>query len=683
MPQYVYGKKARAVYDPFCVFGSPQRIPPGNLDQVRDLVITDAFENLKLDDRTTKKGPKGKRTVLGEKSPNSVALAVELPKQESKQKWRRRARKTVVEDTDDEEKVVSEVQDFGAKTQASTKVEKKQDKHDEMQEQQAAHDSNGFDDVPLFVLDHGYDTVEEDVDVVPSAISVVKSPSTRRDMPVSALDGSETPSITILPPTPPPADEYTEHCASLLTLSNHTLTDFASWSAQLSSHFDITKIAEASFGEVYRLSLQEQLPGFSSSDESVFKVIALKPPPATIPVEKRKRDAVKKKAEAMSDPEDVANEVRLLQRMSPIPGYTNFRDVRLVKGRPPAPFTKAFKAWNTAQKARKKDPSHFPDPSKKTSYSDDQLWAVIEMQDAGTDLENLVERGECSTIWQVWDIFWQVVLSLAKGEEGAQFEHRDLHLGNICVRQPPTAADGKATEEDIDPKRKLNFTPVETTIIDYTISRALMPDTSIAYQDLARDSAIFEGDSTEEYQYDIYRYMRGAVLSNDPYAETPFPQPPSGANAEERSWPQFHPVTNLIWLHYLLYKLLEAVEWPSATKAPSKRKKEAFVRWKRANDLEFVLLRVQELLDPSVVCGEEGLGSASEVVGLALREGWLGVEDVVGQGGDEGDGEEAEEEFGDGLARRLGELKLEEIEQAAIVVDAEEPEIKPRTRRKR
>ena len=53
-----------------------------------------------------------------------------------------------------------------------------------------------------------------------------------------------------------------------------------------------------------------------------------------------------------------------------------------------------------------------------------------------------------------------------------------------------------------------------------------------------------------------------------------------------------------------------------------------FAEWKRANDLEHVMLRVQNLLDPGVLC-ENGLGSASELVGLALGEGWIDVEDVV------------------------------------------------------
>jgi serine/threonine-protein kinase haspin len=47
---------------------------------------------------------------------------------------------------------------------------------------------------------------------------------------------------------------YQAHCAEILDLSAHALTDFTTWSAEISEHFTVTKIAEASFGEVYRLS---------------------------------------------------------------------------------------------------------------------------------------------------------------------------------------------------------------------------------------------------------------------------------------------------------------------------------------------------------------------------------------------------------------------------------------------
>jgi serine/threonine-protein kinase haspin len=511
-------------------------------------------------------------------------------------------------------------------------------------------------------------------------------------------------------------DCYTEHCASLLELTAYPVSSFSEWANDLNEDFSLVKIAEASFGEVYRLSLQPEAAedadlALSRNDESVLKVIALTQPTETLPKSKRDRERALKKAENMSKPNDVASELKLLQRLSDIPGFTNFRDLRVLRGRPPAPFATAFTAFNEAQKAAKKELSIFPDPAKKASYSKDQLWAVIEMQDAGTDLEKLVAQGISSNIWVVWDIFWQVVLALAKGEEEAEFEHRDLHLGNICVRTPEAVDEAK-----IDISKSLGFTSFEATLIDYTVSRASMipasmasestetKDDSVAYIDLANDPHLFYGDSAEEYQYDIYRYMRGSIYYSSPYASFPNDgtsainheseapegegehedqehQLPTAPSAEEmatieretgRSWRQFHPQTNLCWLHYVLFMLLEQMHWPSSVKAPSKKSKpEAHARWKRARELENALLQVQESLDPGWL-GEEGsLGRAGEIIAWAVEEGWLRVEDVVGDGGEfEEFGEEVEvvqEAEDDNLAKQLEGLALQPAEEEVNV----------------
>jgi serine/threonine-protein kinase haspin len=527
---------------------------------------------------------------------------------------------------------------------------------------------------------------------------------------------NDEPDMALQPPVQ--SDCYTEHCASLLELTAYPVSSFSEWANDLNEDFSLVKIAEASFGEVYRLSLQPEAAedtdlALSRNDESVLKVIALTQPAETLPKSKRDRERALKQAENMSKPNDVASELKLLQRLSDIPGFTNFRDLRVLRGRPPAPFATAFTAFNEAQRAAKKELSIFPDPAKKASYSKDQLWAVIEMQDAGTDLEKLVAQGISSNIWVVWDVFWQVVLALAKGEEEAEFEHRDLHLGNICVRTPEVVDEAK-----IDISKSLGFTSFEATLIDYTVSRASMipasmvseatetKDDSVAYIDLANDPHLFYGDSAEEYQYDIYRYMRGSIYYSSPYASFPNdgtsatsheseapqvegecededqePQLPTAPSAEEmatieretgRSWRQFHPQTNLCWLHYVLFMMLEQMHWPSSMKAPSKKSKpEAHARWKRARELENALLRVQESLDPGWL-GEEGsLIRSGEIVAWAVEEGWLRVEDVVGDNGDfEEFGDEIEvvqEAEEDDLARQLEGLALQPAEEEVNV----------------
>ncbi|KAI7167857.1 hypothetical protein KC343_g9657 [Hortaea werneckii] len=676
--QQVYGKRSRANYDPFAIFASPQRSQYGKKQDEIDVLVDQVGELQLYQKAREERWPVAERTALGERSPNAG-----LAKREARgeKKCKRPARRKVLEE------------DGGNQEQPELGINENTVEEVKVAESCATVVSNRDTGGP-----EPQTKAPEKVDGPQDPCEAEDPALQQEEQTVETAHTPENPlelEVEALPPSLPASrssdhtDAFTHHTRELLNLSAHGLTSFTSWSQQISAHFDLTKIAEASFGEVYRLSLLSQLPGFSRADESVFKVIALTPPETTLPKGKKDRKAALKKAEAMSKPEDVASEVKLLQRMSSIPGFTNFRDVRILQGRPGEPFVEAFKAFNQAQKAKKKDLSIFPDPGKKASYSEDQLWAVIEMQDAGTDLEKLIENGECTAIWNVWDIFWQVVLTLAKGEEGAEFEHRDLHLGNICVRPAPgaaTSADPASARgsggAQIDTKKKLGFTDLETTIIDYTISRCLLRsekdgnDEGIAYHDLAQDPSVFEGDSTEEYQYDIYRYMRGAALYSDPYWEPPYAETTTKHNASAKpehsdeqhqpaSWRSYTPITNLIWLHFILYKLLEQLDWPSATKAPPRKRKPAdYAVWKRANDLEHKLLRTQELLDPDVIC-QGDLTSCTDLVALALGEGWLDEADILGVGAGGGVEEEDEvlrgelgeevEEHGDLVQRSKGE----------------------------
>lgn len=679
----VYGKRSRAVtHKPDDIFASPQNAKQRILEAV---VIAEDKEEDVEDVQVTQRAssPPRRRKALGERSGNEV-LKVELPLgKKSKKSSRRKAE-------DDTTRKRDECVHLGS----------------------TRHQTRGQEPAGAVVETWNGDAQKasqrEDVELcleVTQSMTVADSAETieRRDSPLQERVDHEVqrPSHYALfqakdqAVQAPQLTAFDEHCQSILGLTSHSIATFSTWASELNDHFDITKIAEASFGEVYRLSLAQALASddalpISRTEESVLKIIALTPPEATLPNTKRERERMLKKASGMSKPGDVASEVQLLQRLSSIPGFTNFRDVRIVQGRPPAPFIHAFNAFNTAQKEAKKESSIFPDPAKKSSYSENQLWAVIEMQDAGSDLERLVAQGRCRNIWAAWDIFWQVVLALAKGEEAAEFEHRDLHLGNICVRGAPEA-DFKL---DIDTSRRLGFTPLEATLIDYTISRCSMPnetDPAVAYIDLANDPHLFVGDSTEEYQYDIYRYMRSAVYFSSPLADFPAatssedPDPIGRRAIEEtgRHWEQFHPMTNLVWLHFVLYMLLEQLEWPSSMKAPSaKAKKTAKGKeedrlYKRAIELEQVLLHVQDQVDPNVLGSEDSMvWRASDLVGLALEQGWLEEEDVMGAHGLADADTQAKldasvnrgMDVGEELGLRLEALAIDQGEKARAVV---------------
>ena len=507
-------------------------------------------------------------------------------------------------------------------------------------------------------------------------------------------------------PTPECDDIYTQYVSPLLSFSDgRRITTFENWSSELEPHFEITKIAEASFSEVYRLSAISATTGLR--EESVLKVVALKTPPeAPLPCqtsERAVRDRQGQMAKELDEREekdaykshvaDVLSEVKLLQNLNYIPGFTDFRDMTVLQGRPSSWFNNAWKAWNKARPRGKK--SYFPDPSKKTSYEDTQLWAVVEMQDAGMDCEKMMESESLGTIWEVWDVFWGVCMSVAKAEEACQFEHRDLHMGNICVRSSCLGSNVMQPTIKDALRRRFNFTGLQTTVIDYTLSRANIvehqrtPSSSpstlstaslsdnhftgseVAYMDLNKDPALFEGDASEEYQYEIYRYMRGVALYNNPLQNEPSPEPevpttprhsprknshirfgevpetPQNPSLDKETdtniWRQFHPKTNLAWTHFLLHKLLNHlkgyepehlstndvmanVDLGDDASIPGA----ALRVKKKAVKLHRVLQRVSELLCPVALGKEDSLGSVKELVILAVEERWLRVSDVSG-----------------------------------------------------
>ena len=155
-----------------------------------------------------------------------------------------------------------------------------------------------------------------------------------------------------------------------------------------------------------------------------------------------------------------------------------------------------------------------PNPSNKRAYPDTQLWAVVEMDDAGCELEKFA----WSSIFQIYDIFWGVAMALARAEEYAMFEHRDLHLGNVCIRS--TRGDGcrdPPTELDVarhPSSSGFGISSLETTIIDYSLSRAdlLLTDdpaglTEVASSDLDKKQ-LFDAigqDEDEIMQRNTYR----------------------------------------------------------------------------------------------------------------------------------------------------------------------------------
>lgn len=135
----------------------------------------------------------------------------------------------------------------------------------------------------------------------------------------------------------------------------------------------------------------------------------------------------------------------------------------------------------------------------------------------------------------------QIALTLAVAEKKYQFEHRDLHWGNILLQ----STNDKEINYKIDGRLvTIPTNGVKATIIDYTLSR-IVCDNNVFYNDLAHDADLFS--ATGDYQFEIYRLMRSHL-----------------ANV----WDVFTPYTNVLWLHYIVDKLIDGARY----KCPKTRK---------------------------------------------------------------------------------------------------------------
>lgn len=146
------------------------------------------------------------------------------------------------------------------------------------------------------------------------------------------------------------------------------------------------------------------------------------------------------------------------------------------------------------------------------------------MMDGGVDLEKF----KLKNMRQVQSILNQLVSALALAEEKIQFEHRDLHLGNILVKE--TDLKGFKSNET-----EFNFEGIQCSIIDYSLSR-MKNGKDVAFRDLDTIEWLFEGDPKIDTQYQVYKDMR--------------------TSKDKLSWKDFNPRSNILWLTFILERLV-------------------------------------------------------------------------------------------------------------------------------
>lgn len=246
--------------------------------------------------------------------------------------------------------------------------------------------------------------------------------------------------------------------------------------------------------------------------------------------------------------QDILQEIEISQTLQGLDGYIELLDIVVVKGRYPQQLLSP--EYDTYTQ----------------SYADNQMYCILVQNNAGRDLR----RFHVESWVDAESIFWQTAVALAQAEDRFQFEHRDLHWGNIVVDDRPAErvvlpqeGDGTTEYNFVDEcgKQLLARSTLRITLIDYTLSRintATSGRTATIHTRLDQPE-FFRGKG--DYQLDVYRFMRNNIVSNYPSIDNEsMPNTPTSFKSISYSpgvdWSVYAPKTNVYWLHYVAERLI-------------------------------------------------------------------------------------------------------------------------------
>ncbi|KAI1828372.1 hypothetical protein F4861DRAFT_179422 [Xylaria intraflava] len=396
-------------------------------------------------------------------------------------------------------------------------------------------------------------------------------------------------------PTPPESEATKEDATERASfLEDAKELQVLSWAEICPPGDKIVKIAEASYAEVYRVT--------NERGTSIIKVIRMSSPIKPQTKAQQKSGLVDEEPHPESD---LQGELQISEWVADIPGFVVYKERYIVKGKACRALLETHQTFHRQLKRQDPDRLQFyPSPSR---YLDDTKFLVIELGDAGTALEDF----ELVTADQLWDVFFHVAIALARAEARIGFEHRDLHEGNLCIRE---------ISEPV-PKEKRNragyfgFSGLDITILDYGLSRAQADYDSdpIAY-DLERDLSLFTSDHASQCL--VYRQMRSFLLRGDRVCLPPESHKKAYAEGIDGpiSWDIHEPYTNVLWLAYLYEWMVENFSGPRKEVNAFKRATKDF--W--------------SYLDPEADEDVPGFESASAILYYAIEVGWVDEDQLMG-----------------------------------------------------
>ncbi|KAL3071922.1 hypothetical protein niasHT_039747 [Heterodera trifolii] len=287
---------------------------------------------------------------------------------------------------------------------------------------------------------------------------------------------------------------------------------------ELSSFGTWSKIGEGAFGEVFK--------GLLENAFTAFKVIPF--------AENEQQCRKEVNGDHLKPAKFIFNELFITNELTKLsedtgngfvtPSFTQLRITKVVKGHFPR---KLLSAWDAYKKAN----PELVENDRPSKYADKgQHFLIIGLSYGGKSLESYeIQSGpECYAIFQ------QIALSLAIAEDVLEFEHRDLHAGNILVEQCPANEKIRYLYrgEQID----VVSNGVRASIIDFSISR-MTKSGAFVFVDLCQNPGLFEQNGVSkgcDYQYDVYKLMKAVV---------------------NEKWAKFWPQTNVLWMGYVAKKL--------------------------------------------------------------------------------------------------------------------------------
>ncbi|KAL3573350.1 hypothetical protein D5086_023963 [Populus alba] len=197
--------------------------------------------------------------------------------------------------------------------------------------------------------------------------------------------------------------------------------------------------------------------------------------------------------------------------------FIEILDLRVCEGPYDLALVRAWEYWDERHGSENDHPKEFPEK---------QCYVVFVLQHGGKDLESFV----LLNFDEARSLLVQVTAGLAIAEAAYEFEHRDLHWGNILL-----CRNDSTTVQFILEGKKMIFrtSGLLISIIDFTLSR-INTGQDILFLDLTSDPYLFKGPKGDR-QAETYRKMK--KVTGD-------------------FWEGSFPKTNVLWLIYLVDILL-------------------------------------------------------------------------------------------------------------------------------